>query len=91
VTGVLLTLSDEERQLLREILEGRQRTLLREISRADHREFKVALQKKAELLESLLRRFMVHRLTPGIVCRVRDNAQSHVRVWDHCNAPLRWN
>jgi hypothetical protein len=58
--AVSLTLSAEERELLFEILEERHRTLLREIWHTDHRDFKVALQKKEKVLESLLSRFMVH-------------------------------
>lgn len=60
VTAVTLTLSDEERELLFEILEERHRALLREIWHTDHREFKLSLQKKERLLGSLLNRFMVH-------------------------------
>jgi hypothetical protein len=59
-TEVSLTLSEEERELLQEILEERHRTLLREISHTDYHHFKVALRKKAELLEAVLNRFMVH-------------------------------
>ena len=58
--SVSLTLSDEERELLFEILEERHRVLLREIAHTDHHDFKLKLQKKARLLESLLSRFMVH-------------------------------
>jgi len=58
--AVSLTLSDEERELLFEILEERHRALLHEIWHTDHRDFKVALQKKERILESLLSRFMVH-------------------------------
>jgi hypothetical protein len=62
VTGmsVSLALNDEERELVQEILEERQRTLLLEISHTDHHDFKVALQKNAEILESVLTRFAVH-------------------------------
>jgi hypothetical protein len=59
-TAVSLTLDEEERELIQEILEERDRTLLLEISRTDHHDFKVELQKKAELLENLLSRLMVH-------------------------------
>jgi hypothetical protein len=59
-TEVSLTLSEEERELIQEILEERHRTLLMEISHTDHHHFKVALRKKAELLENVLNRFMVH-------------------------------
>jgi hypothetical protein len=57
---VSLTLNHEERELIREILEERQRTFWREISHTDHYEFKVALRKKAQILESVLNRFAVH-------------------------------
>jgi len=60
MTEVSLTLDEEERELIQEILEERHRTLLREISHTDHHDFKVALRRKAELLESVLSRFMVH-------------------------------
>jgi hypothetical protein len=55
-----LMLNAEERELLFEILEERQRTLLLEIANTDHHDFKVALRKKEQILESLLSRFMVH-------------------------------
>jgi len=60
MTEVSLTLDEEERELIQEILEERHRTLLREISHTDHHDFKVALRRKAELLESVLSRLMVH-------------------------------
>lgn len=61
MTGVPLelTLSDEEKDLVQEILEERHRTLLMEIAHTDHQHFKRVLQKKAEMVESLLRRFML--------------------------------
>jgi hypothetical protein len=58
--SISLVLSDEERELLFDILEERHRTLLREIAHTDHHDFKVSLQKKERLLESLLTRFMTH-------------------------------
>jgi hypothetical protein len=58
--SISLVLSDEERELLFDILEERQRTLLCEIAHTDHHDFKVALQKKEQLLESLLSRFITH-------------------------------
>ena len=57
---VSLTLNDEERDLIRELLEERHRTLLIEISHTDHHHFRTVLRKKAELLESVLSRFLVH-------------------------------
>jgi len=59
-TEVALRFNEEERELIQEILEERHRTLLMEISHTDHHHFKVVLRKKAELLESVLSRFMVH-------------------------------
>jgi hypothetical protein len=60
MTGTItsLTLTEEERDLMQEILEERHRTLLLEISHTDHHHFKVVLRKKAEMLESLLNRFL---------------------------------
>ncbi|HUC29366.1 MAG TPA: hypothetical protein VMR80_07275 [Candidatus Acidoferrum sp.] len=57
-TVVALTLNDEERDLVQEILEERHRTLLLEIAHTDHLHFKQVLRKKAGLLESVLTRFM---------------------------------
>ena len=54
-----LTLSNEERELIQEILEERHRSLLIEISHTDHHHFREILRKKAALLESVLSRFMV--------------------------------
>ena len=45
-TSVSPTLSDEERDLIQEVLEERHRTLLIEISHTDHYHFKVVLRKK---------------------------------------------
>jgi len=60
MTGTMtsLTLTEEEKDLMQEILEERHRTLLLEISHTDHHHFKVVLRKKAEMLESLLNRFL---------------------------------
>jgi len=60
MTGAVtsLTLSDEERDLVQEILEERHRILLLEISHTDHLHFKTVLRKKADLLESVLNRFL---------------------------------
>jgi len=51
-----LTLNEEEREFLFEILEERQRMLLQEIDHADHHDFKLALRYKERLLEALLNR-----------------------------------
>ncbi len=58
-TEVTVTLSDEEKELIQEILEERHRSLLMEISHTDHHHFKAVLQKKARLLESVLTRLAV--------------------------------
>jgi hypothetical protein len=58
-TEVSLTLNDEERDLMREILEEHHRRLLREIARADHHDFKVVLREKERILESLLGKLVV--------------------------------
>jgi hypothetical protein len=49
-----LMLTTEEEELVRVLLTEQQRELLREISRADHRDFKHDLQQKETLLESVL-------------------------------------
>jgi hypothetical protein len=59
-TVVSLALNDEERDLIQELLEERHRTLLMEIAHTDHYHFKVVLRKKAELVELVLNRFLVH-------------------------------
>jgi hypothetical protein len=53
-------LSDEEQELLLEILEEHHRRLLLEISHTDHQHFKVVLRKKAQVLESVLGRIAVN-------------------------------
>jgi hypothetical protein len=57
--GVSLHMTDEERELIQDILEERHRTLLLEIAHTDHQHFKTVLRKKAEVIESLLSRMMV--------------------------------
>jgi hypothetical protein len=51
-----LILTAEEEGLLVDILERRQRELLKEIAHTDHHEFKLALRRSERLLESMLRR-----------------------------------
>jgi len=51
---VELTLTEEERQLLTDILNERHLELQREIFRTDHHQFKDSLKHKQTLLESLL-------------------------------------
>ena len=58
-TVVTLALTDEERDLIQELLEERHRSLLIEIAHTDHYHFKVVLRKKAELVELVLNRFLV--------------------------------
>jgi hypothetical protein len=57
-TMVSLTMSEEEEELVQEVLEERYRTFLKEISHTDHHDFKVELRKKADLLESVLNRLL---------------------------------
>ena len=57
-TVISLTLTEEEKELMQEIVEERHRTLLLEISHTDHHHFKQVLRKKAEILESLANRFL---------------------------------
>ncbi|MFB3915809.1 MAG: hypothetical protein ACE14M_03710 [Terriglobales bacterium] len=49
-----LLLTPAEQELLTEILEQRQTTLLKEIRHTDHRKFKAALIEKEKVLEALL-------------------------------------
>ncbi|HUA16652.1 MAG TPA: hypothetical protein VMG31_15265 [Verrucomicrobiae bacterium] len=59
-TGVLLALNEEEAELLQGVLEERDRILMFEIARTDHRAYKITLQKQAEVLESVLSRLPMH-------------------------------
>ncbi len=49
-----LTLTSDEEELIKEILEEHHRELLMEIARADHREFRTDLRKKEQVLKSVL-------------------------------------
>jgi len=51
---MMIELTEPEHSLLVTLLEGRQRELLHEISKADVHEFRRGLQEKEGLLESLL-------------------------------------
>ncbi len=51
-----MTLTNEEKELLVEILQEHRDTFLRDISRADNRDFKDLLRRKERLLEGLLSR-----------------------------------
>ena len=59
-----LTLTVEERELVLEVLGQRHRELLREISRTDHHEFKLALRNKEKLLDSVENR--VRAMQPAL-------------------------
>lgn len=61
-----LTLSDEEQELLLNILEQRHRELAQEIAHTDHREFRQQLRRNEELLDSM-------------VCRLRGMAVQESR------------
>ncbi len=49
-----LQLTDEERELLREMLEEHHRNLVLEIARTDHHHFRQVLRTKQNVLEGLL-------------------------------------
>ena len=49
-----ISLTAEERKLLIDVLEERHRELLREISRATHNQFKLALKENEKLLQSVI-------------------------------------
>jgi len=51
-----LHLSEQERQILLEILQERHKNLIHEIARTDHREFKHELQTRCLLIEGILKR-----------------------------------
>lgn len=49
-----LTLTSDEGELMREVLEEHHRQLIREIARARHQEFKSALKSKERIIESVV-------------------------------------
>ena len=51
-----LRLSAQEHHLLLEILEDRQKNLIHEIDRTDHREFKHELQARYSLIDDMIKR-----------------------------------
>ena len=51
-----LQLSHQEKRLLQEMLEDRYTSLIHEIARTDHREFKHELQARCLILEGILKR-----------------------------------
>lgn len=59
-----LRLSDLESRLLVEILEDRDRNLIYEIARTDHREFKHELQDRCKMIEGILQRIKACEATP---------------------------
>ncbi len=65
-----VTLTNEEKELLVEILQERRDTFLREISRADNRDFKDLLRRKERLLEGLLSRVRADMKFPAEVRHV---------------------
>ncbi len=65
-----ITLTNEEKEFLVEILQERRDTFLREISRADSRDFKDLLRRKERLLEGLLGRLRADTRFPAEVRHV---------------------
>jgi len=51
-----LRLNAQEHRLLLEILEDRHKSLIHEIARTDHREFKHELQARCSLIEDMIKR-----------------------------------
>jgi predicted transcriptional regulator len=49
-----ITFTPEEHELIAEILEEHHRELLREIARTEHREFKVVLRHREEMVQGVL-------------------------------------
>jgi len=66
-----IAITTEEKELLIEILQERRDLFLREISRADNRDFKNLLRRKEQLVEALLNRVRVDIRFPN---EVRDVA-----------------
>ena len=54
-----LRLTDQEEELLRELLQEDHKHLLRDIAKADHHEFRAGLRNRCTLLESIM-----HKLQP---------------------------
>ncbi len=59
-----LTLSAQEEELVRTILDEHYRELLREIAKSDTRDFRIDLTEKARLLESVLGKLRVMQSSP---------------------------
>lgn len=49
-----LRLTDKEHELLLELLQEQHKHLLREIAKADHHEFKLALRQRCTVLEAIM-------------------------------------
>lgn len=58
-TVMEITLTGQEEELIRTILDEHYRELLREIAKADHRDFRMDLREKAKRLESILSKLRV--------------------------------
>jgi hypothetical protein len=56
-----LQLTEDERELLLEILQERHKNLIHEIARTDHHDFKHELQHRCTKLESILRKVQMER------------------------------
>lgn len=54
-----ITLTSQEEELIRTILDEHYRGLLREIAKADNRDFRMDLKEKAKRLESVLSKLRV--------------------------------
>ncbi|HET9791732.1 MAG TPA: hypothetical protein VJV96_11790 [Candidatus Angelobacter sp.] len=54
-----INMTEAEAELVRDILAQHHRELLLEIARAEHHEFKLALQKREKLLRELLEKLQV--------------------------------
>lgn len=59
-----ITLTTEEQELLKEILEERHRELRKEIFKTDHHHFKEVLKAKEKVMESLLEKLGARELAP---------------------------
>lgn len=66
-----LILTAEEMELVSEILQERHRELRREIARTDHREFKLGLQRKQRLIESILEKMRTMKPVAEAVMGIR--------------------
>jgi hypothetical protein len=60
-----LHLTDEERELLLEILQERHKNLIHEIARTDHHDFRHELQHRCRKLEGILGKVQAHRVVPA--------------------------